>query len=427
MRLGTKVVAAAVVAAVLWLPASASAAPANDHFADRQDLGEALPRVVSGSNVAATKEDESIGSFAAGHSVWFKWKAPATGFVTIGACGGNFTAVLGVFTGTTLGSLVKVVSGNAAEGPHCRFAEREYTFKATADTTYVIAVDGNAMSLPGGPPPLTEGQIELRIEATPPPVNDDFADATTLLGSITEEPGGRRFYFSDVSGYSWGADKEPLEPDHGGDQGGASVWYSWTAPATGSAQVGVCCGSFYLLGVYVGSSVGSLTPLKLSAFGTLPVVAGTTYRLAVDGAYDLLDDAARTGSFNLRASMELPSADPLPVPLPSGSATGSGAISGPKDSTAPRTTLGSRKVRSSARTASFGFRADEAVAGFRCRLDAGKVTSCRSPKTYSGLAPGRHVFRVYAVDRAGNADATPAIARFAIAPPTRKPGHRAGD
>jgi hypothetical protein len=424
MSWGAKAIAAVVMVAVLWLPASASAAPANDHFADRQDLGEALPALVLGSNVAATKEGgEFVGTFAAGHSVWFEWKAPATGFVTIGACGGDFGAVLGVFTGTTLGNLVKVANGNAAEGPHCPFAEREYTFKATVDTTYAIAVDGHAMFLPGGPPPVTEGQIELRIEATPPPVNDDFGDATPLLGSVNEEPSGRRLYFANAFGYSWGADKEPLEPHHAGDQGGASVWYSWTAPATGSAQIGVCCGSFYLLGVYLGSSMDTLIPVKLSAFGTVPVAAGTTYRLAVDGRYELVDGAARTGSFNLTASMELPSLVQQPV---SAVPTNPAVTAVVEDSTAPRTTLGSRRVRGAVRSASFGFDANEAGARFRCRLDLGKVTSCRSPKVYSDLTPGPHVFRVYAIDRAGNADRTPAIARFAIAPLERKPGHGAG-
>jgi hypothetical protein len=440
MKWGEKAIAAVIVVAALWAPVPALAAPANDDFANRQALTGSLVTgiVATGSNLAAAKEaGESVANFAAGHSVWFEWKAPSTGFVTIGACGSDFDAVLGVFTGATLGSLTRVVSGNASEGPHCPFAEREYTFKTTEDVSYVIGVDGNAMSFPGGPPPATEGPIELRIEATPKPVNDDFANATPLVGSITEEP-DRRFYFTHAFGYNWGANKETGEPAHGGDQGGSSVWYSWTAPATGSAQVGVCCGSLSLLDVYLGGAVDSLTKQKLSAFGTLLVVAGTTYRLAVDGKYEIVDGAAKVGGFELTVSMELPPLDPSPPtdpdppsptdPTPAGNVTSPPVVPvSPRDSIAPQTTLDSRKVRSRARSASFGFHADEAGSTFRCQLDAGKVTSCRSPKGYSGLAAGQHVFKVYAVDRAGNADPTPATARFATAPAKRKHGRAAAD
>ena len=76
--------------------------------------------------------------------------------------------------------------------------------------------------------------------------------------------------------------------------------------------------------------------------------------------------------------------------------------------------------------ATFGFHADEAGATFHCVLDARRAAPCRAPKTYSGLSPGQHVFKVYAVDRAGNADLTPATARFAIAPARRKHARGSG-
>jgi hypothetical protein len=422
-------ISAGIVAAVLWMAAPALAAPANDDFAAAQDLGEGLPLVVPGSNLAATEESgEDVGAFAAGHSVWFRWKAPSTGFVTVGACGSAFSAVVGVFAGVGLESLTKVAGGNASEGPHCPLTEREYTFKATEDTTYSIAVDGNTTTVPGGPPAATQGQIELRIEATPPPVNDDFDGATPLVGSVSEEA-ERGFYTAHAFGYNWGAGKEAFEPAHGGDQGGASVWYSWIAPQTGTAQVGVCCGSLSLLGVYIGGAVGALAKVDLSsAFGTFPVVAGTTYRLAVDGKYEIVAGAARVGSFNLTVSMDLPPAGPLPSTDPPAAATAAAAnattsesaVPVRPDTTSPRTILDSRRVRSSARSATFGFHTDEAGSGFRCALDNRKAAPCRAPKSYSSLTPGPHVFEVYAVDRAGNADPTAATARFAIAAAKRK-------
>lgn len=40
--------------------------------------------------------------------------------------------------------------------------------------------------------------------------------------------------------------------------------------------------------------------------------------------------------------------------------------------------------------------------------------SCSSPKTYRRLKPGRHTFKVIAVDQTGNPDLTPAVKRFRI-------------
>ena len=39
---------------------------------------------------------------------------------------------------------------------------------------------------------------------------------------------------------------------------------------------------------------------------------------------------------------------------------------------------------------------------FRCKLDGKGFSSCRSPRTYKHLKVGKHSFRVYAVDPAGN-------------------------
>ncbi len=53
-------------------------------------------------------------------------------------------------------------------------------------------------------------------------------------------------------------------------------------------------------------------------------------------------------------------------------------------------------------TAKFSFKADEAGSTFSCKLDGKKPAKCRSPKTYRGLKPGHHTFKVWATDAAGN-------------------------
>src|SRR5207237_415554 len=51
---------------------------------------------------------------------------------------------------------------------------------------------------------------------------------------------------------------------------------------------------------------------------------------------------------------------------------------------------------------------------FQCSLDGAAFTVCASPKSYTGLTAGWHVFRVRAVDRAGNVDASPETAYWYV-------------
>ena len=73
------------------------------------------------------------------------------------------------------------------------------------------------------------------------------------------------------------------------------------------------------------------------------------------------------------------------------------------------------------RTVSFAFDSSEPRSSFRCRLDRGPFKPCRSPRRYR-LAPGRHIFRVFAIDAAGNRDRTPAVFVFRV---VAKQTHRA--
>jgi Ca2+-binding RTX toxin-like protein len=65
------------------------------------------------------------------------------------------------------------------------------------------------------------------------------------------------------------------------------------------------------------------------------------------------------------------------------------------------------------RRVSFAFNASEPGSSFRCKLDRRPWRPCRSPRGYS-VWPGRHAFRVYAIDAAGNRDRTPALFRFRV-------------
>jgi CSLREA domain-containing protein len=85
------------------------------------------------------------------------------------------------------------------------------------------------------------------------------------------------------------------------------------------------------------------------------------------------------------------------------------------DTKAPQTKIlkGPRGKVSTA-TVKFKFSSSEKGSSFRCKLDRGPFRVCKSPKKYRNLKPGKHVFKVRAVDRAGNIDPTAAKRAFRI-------------
>ncbi len=86
------------------------------------------------------------------------------------------------------------------------------------------------------------------------------------------------------------------------------------------------------------------------------------------------------------------------------------------DTVAPETAISAAPaVSGSGATATFGFTGSEAGSTFFCSLNGSGFAPCTSPTTYTGLGNGTYTFRVQAVDRAGNADASPALYTWTIA------------
>jgi hypothetical protein len=138
------------------------------------------------------------------------------------------------------------------------------------------------------------------VAADAPPANDNFASALAMPGA----PSGV------VTGNTANATKELSEPNHAGVVGGASVWYTWTAPSSGlflfnphdssATNFGVT------LAIYTGSTLGSLTPVASASAGistsryqsavTLNATAGVTYYVAIDGYTGIMGDYKLTWS-----------------------------------------------------------------------------------------------------------------------------------
>lgn len=126
--------------------------------------------------------------------------------------------------------------------------------------------------------------------------SDSFSGRTLLAGSALT-----------TRATNVGASKEVGEPLHAGNAGGASVWWTWTAPVTGVFTVDTIGSGFNtLLSVYTGTAVGALTLVGAdddgAAYGcsklSFNAVAGTTYQLAVDGS----GGASGTILLNLQAA-----------------------------------------------------------------------------------------------------------------------------
>jgi hypothetical protein len=281
----------ALVLCLVVVSGAAAAAPPNDDFADAQVLSGALPLTVSATNVGATRElgePTSKWPTPAGHSVWYRWEATSTGYVDLDTCNSEIEATVGVYTGTEVGALALVVASRNYHGPHCSWRSGEVLFRATAGTVYSILVDG----VEGAPMEGTEGTVALDLEQAQAPANDDFVDAKTIFYNE-----GLHFPFT-----NWGATKELGEPDHGSDQGGASIWFDWTAPRSRGVVFQACdqpIGEEAEVAVYTGPTVAALTPVPQIA--PIPsencryaffAIAGVTYHIAFDGRFDPASGAA---------------------------------------------------------------------------------------------------------------------------------------
>jgi subtilisin family serine protease len=134
----------------------------------------------------------------------------------------------------------------------------------------------------------TEGRLNLQklLQTTSSkPANDAFQNAKTISNGAD--------YFL-VSGINTDATKASGEPNHAGNAGGKSVWWTWTAPKSGPVRISTRGSSFdTLLAVYTGTSITGLTSIASNNNATTAdlystinfnAVVGTTYRIAVDGA-----------------------------------------------------------------------------------------------------------------------------------------------
>ncbi len=249
------------------------APPVNDAFASASTLTGASGTTGAVTITEATTQASEPFDPDVKQTVWYTWTAPATAAVRFycdPAIGAGRFASIAAFTGASIGTLVNVGIDSPPDGPE----RAAFLLTTTASTVYKFQL-GVFFT------PTITGSITMRWETVAPPANDNFANAVTLSGlSDSATPG-------DCAG----ATLQGSEPNGIGQ----TIWYTWVAPASGqtiidlAGSVGSNDGSFdeWLVNVYTGSAIGSLTPvasgdlLEETPSFRFTAVEGTTYRIQV--------------------------------------------------------------------------------------------------------------------------------------------------
>jgi len=243
----------------------------NDAFANRLVLSGAVTSS-GGSVTAATAEsgEPVIAGANSGHSVWYEWTAPSSGRAFIRVIAPKFTPAWGLYSGSAVGSLTPFVSAGSG-APSATEQETMFAYNVSSGSNYKIMVDGA---------PTDTGAFTLSITMAAAPLNDAFAARTMITGSNLR-----------VSSDNVGANRETGEPSHAGTSATNSVWWQWTAPASGTVTLDTNGSSGApRLAVYTGSVLASLSSTASAVNGSpftslnFTALAGTTYVIAADSA-----------------------------------------------------------------------------------------------------------------------------------------------
>jgi hypothetical protein len=300
--------------------------PPNDRFVNRTILPSNTNVIVRTGYIGGATADAGEPAHAgspARHSVWWSWRSPGPGRITLSTEGSDFDTVLAVYRGTSFGSIVPVAANDdAAPGRMTSLVAFDESLSAP---TYSIAVDGFVGAV---------GQVVLEIRWEPLPApgrppNDDFAAALRLDGDLGT------WHSSNLA-----ATVEPEEPAHapGTAAPSHSVWWGWTALRDGPVYFIATADFPHALAAYTGDRlewldrVGNASSKSIAAKSQRTVLVflgrkGTRYRLA-------FDSLAGTGSFDLSLNASLPLDQPLllvSAPDPDGTLTLHVRIGSPDD------------------------------------------------------------------------------------------------
>jgi len=276
---------AAVVAGGLLVPTGARAAPpANDAFADATTINpSSLPFSETILIDEATSESWPVSNCGVandGKDVWYAITPTSSGTLHVGVNASFYYQFVGIYRqdGSGLAGLTTLTCNGWFYG------QSGATFTVNGGSTYYIEA---------GSTYAQSGSLTLTLQVVPPPVNDNFANAT----QIDSLP-----YTDSVDSTAAGIESGEPPLSCGYDQSGDTVWYSFTPSQTGSYTATAPYSGFYpQVAVYSGSTLGTLSEIGCRTLGqqlTFHANVGTTYYFQVGGLFG----ARGTLNFNLNVA-----------------------------------------------------------------------------------------------------------------------------
>jgi hypothetical protein len=246
-----------------------------------REVSDGFETTAIGYNWGAQPESFAPG-IAGVHPLWWEWVCPTTGVVTIDALGSSsFYKNLVIYQGTNIAELSVYAASTRTPDPRC-------VFPATAGTHFIISL--------GNTPNFGDnfGDLVLNFFVKQQPIPSNLfinTDATSLndyyFGRVQLKGGGNTNGFGVISaiGSNVGAGRESNEP---GNTGASTLWWVWTAPASGPAQIDMEGSDAFLkeVNVYMGGGIGSLTQIASATRLAFPVVsfdavAGVQYSICI--------------------------------------------------------------------------------------------------------------------------------------------------
>jgi hypothetical protein len=249
--------------------------PAHDDWTNAAPLSGRQVQVETSNRGATTGDLELFWRGRhGGPAVFYSWTAPDSGTVFISEQESSLRHAFRIYAqspSSAMGFLthnlpvsggsenITIFTGMGGSNPKSFFAE--------AGRRYFIAVGGILGE---------EGDLSFRLWQ--PPVNDSFLHRMVLRGAELQ-----------VEGDNTAATPDLVEPPHPVELEGKSVWFSWTAPASGELEVAISEESLPIaVSVYTGLSfdlrlvAGNLAENPARKAFKFTVAEGETYEISAD-------------------------------------------------------------------------------------------------------------------------------------------------
>jgi hypothetical protein len=282
-ELTTRYVASALFLMVALVRLNAQ--PANDNLADAIRLvGNHVS--ISGANAGATVEPhEPDLEQKGGASIWYAWKAPASGMITLSTADSDFDTFLGIFSIDASASLTKLAFSDDVQGAVTSLA-RSYVFKSAE---YRFLLDGYRGA-------TGHVVLSLDLDTSVVPINNDNYTNAVSIG----DPASYR-----ALNYLATSEPDELRPI---DEANRSVWWTFVALTDYPVVVSTVGSDFdTILAVYDGKKIVAWDDDTVDSNEIIRFNGefAKTYRIAVYG-YD-----QESGLINLQIHTELPLAATL--------------------------------------------------------------------------------------------------------------------